>query len=173
MHQKSITSPFTLHLIILLLLTACGYRFVGRENLSGVSSVAIPVFLNQTLRGGIENIITNAIREEFIRSKRIRLVSEKEAEAILDGAVTSFSETPVSLTPEGLVLEARATVVLSATLKRRSDGQALWSSANISFSEEYRADSDVAVNEKRREEAIRRIAQELAKRVHNGILVKF
>ena len=158
---------------IFLSLAGCGYRFVGMENRSGVNTIAIPLFLNLTAEAGLENFITNAVREKFMRSKRIKLVGEKEAEAVLVGTVQAISLVPVSLTREGLTLETRATVGVNVTLKRMGNGKDIWQAPNLNFRQDYLSNADFPTNERRKEEALRRIARELGEQIHNGILSQF
>lgn len=165
--------PVYLILSVLLLLTSCGYRFVGTQNRAEVRSVAVHLFLNRTLEAGVENIVTTFLRNELIRSKRIALVDEDKAEAMVEGFVTGLTERPVSFTEEGFTLESRVRMVVNVSLKRRLDQKVLWRVTNLSFSEEYRADSDIPTNEQRKEVAIRTIAKELARQIHDSILSRF
>lgn len=160
-------------LVVLLLLAGCGYRFVGMENRSGVNTIGIPLFLNLTAEAGLENLITNAVREKFMRSKRVKLVGEKEAEAVLVGTVHAISLVPVSLTREGLTLETRATVGVNVALKRKTDEKEVWKAPNLTFRQDYLSNADFPTNERRKEEALRRIARELGEQIHNGILSQF
>lgn len=159
--------------LALVLTASCGYRFVGMENRSQVNSIAVPLFLNLTAEAGLENLITNAVREKFMRSKRIKLVGEKEAEAVLVGTVRTFALEPVSLTREGLTLESRATVGVEVSLKRRGEEKEIWKVANLTFRQDYLSNADVPTNDRRKEEALRRISRELGEQIHNGILSQF
>jgi len=86
---------------------------------------------------------------------------EKEAEAVLVGTVQAISLVPVSLTREGLTLETRATVGVNVTLKRMGNGKDIWQAPNLNFRQDYLSNADFPTNERRKEEALRRIAREL------------
>jgi outer membrane lipopolysaccharide assembly protein LptE/RlpB len=158
---------------LLLLITGCGYQFVGTENRAEVRSVSVHLFLNQTTEARIENLLTTFLRNEFIRSKRIALIDENNAEGLVEGLVSGFSERPVSFTQEGFIRESSVRVFVDVSLKRRLDQKVLWRVTNLSFSEEYLADSDIPTNEQRKEVAIRTIAKELARQIHDSILSRF
>ena len=166
--MKSIRTHFSFFIILLLLVgMGCGYRFAGEEfgPSPEIQSIAIPTFTNGTYEAGIETIVTNALLAELVRDGRIKVVGEDEADAIMEGTVTSFSTSSVSYDPTGVVLEYRTWVSLDVMVKRHKRGEVLWSRRGLTESEVYRVSSDVLFTEVEKERAIRKIAEEFAKRI--------
>lgn len=129
-------------------LVGCGYRFgyASRSLPGGYEQLAIPVFKNKTQTVGIEPYFTNAIREEFDRSKIARVVSKAEAPVVLDGTITGVQivrgalvkgvydpgagiDTPgIARLPKNTALAGELRVIISSeiSLVRSSDKKVLW-----------------------------------------------
>ena len=116
---------FFIHLITLLL--GCGYQMVGKETHipSGLNSVAIPTFVNQTFEPGIEVPITQGFLREFIQDRRVKVLDRSEADSVLEGVIKSFNIYSVSYDRSGLVLEYQTTIIMDLTLKKRT-GEIVW-----------------------------------------------
>ncbi len=160
----------------LFILTGClGYGFRGTVNNlpADIKAVAIPIFANESLEPGIEVVFANALVYEFTRSRILPVVSEAEAQALIVGKIKSVAVEPVIYTSSAQTLERRITVVLEVTCRRKDNEQVLWQNANLSRYEIYPVASDPALTERNKEEAIKKIAQDLSERIHNGILENF
>jgi hypothetical protein len=70
-------------------------------------------------------------------------------------------------------LEYRATVTLEFSVEERATGKVLWRDRNITHNEEYRVNPDIAVTEFNKDQAIKRLAGELAERIHDNLLEGF
>lgn len=161
--------------IMLGILSACGYHFVGREtNLPpDISSLAIPIFTNYTDQLGLESEITRALLERFISSKRLIVQEEKTADAILTGQVKSFQTISVAVTKGFLVTSGyRAIITIEIMLKKKSNGEILLKE-EISEWWNYPVGADLALTDFNKKEAIRQIALLLAERVHERVLGGF
>jgi hypothetical protein len=150
--------------------TSCGYRLEG-EGFSpspNIRSIAIPTFTNETYEPGIETIVTNALLKEFIKDRRVKVLGQDEADAVMEGTVRSFNTSSVAYDPAGLVLEYRTWVTVDIIVKRTRRGEVLWSERDLSESDTYRVSSDVRFTEAQKEEAIQVIAGKLAGRIRRG-----
>jgi outer membrane lipopolysaccharide assembly protein LptE/RlpB len=156
------------------LLLSCGYQIVGEETHvpSGLNSVAIPTFVNQTFEPGIEIPFTQAFLREFIQDKRVKVLDRREADSILEGVIKSFNIYSVSYDQSGFVLEYQTTVVMDLTLKKR-DGEILWKENNLSETRWYRASSGVLTNETNKANAIQQTGRILAEKVRNRFFYNF
>jgi outer membrane lipopolysaccharide assembly protein LptE/RlpB len=156
------------------LLLGCGYQMVGKETHvpSGLNSVAIPTFVNQTFEPGIEIPFTQAFLREFIQDRRVKVLDRGEADSILEGVIKSFNIYSVSYDQSGFVLEYQTTVVIDLTLKKR-DGGILWRENNLSETRWYRASSGVLINETNKATAIQQIGRIIAERVRNRFFYNF
>ena len=170
--MKPIRAHFSFSIIFFLLVgMGCGYRFAG-EGIGPspeIRSIAIPTFTNGTYEAGIETTVTNAILRELIKDRRVKVVGVDEADATMEGTVTSFSTSSVAYDPTGLVLEYRTWVSLDVIVKRKKTGEVLWSKRGLTESEVYRVSSEVLFTEVEKDRAIQEIAEELARRIRRGL----
>lgn len=150
-------------LLCALLLGGCGYHRPGQgENLGQVNSLQVQFFANQTYEPFLENILTNAVTQRFLRTRRWRLVEDPaRADAVFSGTVVDYHSDPVSFDANDNVLEYRAQIKAAGELRRQEDGRVLWKGA-LSWSEEYPGSLDKARQEDEKRIAINSIAQRLA-----------
>ena len=67
----------------IIVFTGCGYQMVGKETHvpTGLTSVAIPTFANQTFEPGIEVPFTKGFLREFIQDRRVKVLDRGEADS--------------------------------------------------------------------------------------------
>ena len=153
----------------------CNYHFAGTGGQApgDIQSVAVNVLQNQTAEIGIETIFTNAIRNEFIRWKRLPIKADGEAEAVLGGSVARIRTQRASHFDRNRTAETRVTVTLSLALTRADTDEVLWQNKKLSYFDEYvEAENALNTNTLRRE-AFRRIAEILAERIHKDLFEEF
>ena len=163
-----------LYIFCLFFLWGCGYQLVGKETHlpPGVTSVAIPTFINQTYEPGIETPLTQAFLREFIQDRRVKVVDRKEADSILEGIIKSFYILSVSYDKSGYALEYQTTVVMDITLKKRN-GEVLWKEKDLIEKEWYRTNPSVIATEDNKVNAIQQTARSLAERIRNRFFYNF
>ena len=179
---QSYVSRFTFHVLLLmkriffllastglLLLSGCGYTLVGQGNLpEHIETIAIPVFENDTLQEGAEEIITNAVIEQYIRGGRLQLVSETKADAILLGTLTTYrNKEAVTFNDQNQVSSYKLTVTIAAELKDLVEDTVLWETKGLSENFDYRGGPDVGLTEEQdnEREAMFVVADELAQKI--------
>lgn len=118
-------------------MTGCAYR-IGSPDRSlpgGYRQIRVPIFKNQTMEPGVEVAFTNALRQEFERSKIARLSRDEEAEVYVEGSILSVDSVAGSPTSSGdkllddkavLATNYRVYVSLETKLRRQSDNEILW-----------------------------------------------
>jgi outer membrane lipopolysaccharide assembly protein LptE/RlpB len=163
-----------LPMICLGLIIGCGYQMVGKETHvpPGLNSIAIPTFKNQTFEPGIEVPFTQAFLREFIRDRRVNVVSRAEADSILEGVIKNFNIASVSYDKSGYVLEYQTYVTLDLTLKKRT-GEVLWIEKNFTETRWFRASSDVLTNETNKAAAIQETGRFVAERLRSRFFYNF
>lgn len=161
--------------LIPLALAACGYHFsgTGGQAPGNINSVAVDILQNRTAESGIETVFTNAIINEFIRWKRLEVKPRREADAVLDGSVARISTSVASRRAAKTTLETRVTVTLALTLTDVDTDEILWQNRSLSYFEEYLETGDALTTRRLRTEAIRRIAEWLAEKIHQDIFEEF
>jgi outer membrane lipopolysaccharide assembly protein LptE/RlpB len=155
--------------IALFWLSGCGYTLVGQGSLpKHIKTIAIPVFENETLEEGIEEVITQAIIDVYVRGGKVRLVSETEADAILRGKIRSYNPDE-ALTYNDLdeVLSYKLTVTVDIEMQDLTNDEILWQQENLSEDTDFEAGPDFSLAERQdnEEEALEQLAEELAERI--------
>jgi outer membrane lipopolysaccharide assembly protein LptE/RlpB len=147
---------------------------VGKETHvpPGITSIAIPTFVNQTFEPGIEVPFTQGFLREFIRDQRVKVTGRNEADSILEGVIKSFYLYSVAYDRSGTALEYRATVVVDLTLKK-NNGETLWREKGLSDHRTYRTSSDILVTESNKTSAVQSLGRFMAERVRNRFFYNF
>jgi outer membrane lipopolysaccharide assembly protein LptE/RlpB len=173
--------------------SGCGYHFLGKGKgtLEEIKTIAIPYFMNKTYEPGIDQIFTDALVNEFVESREFVITTEDKAEVVMKGVLKSFGEQVISFDRNDRAMEYRITVSLEFSVEERATGKVLWRDKNITHNEEYRVDmehvaptditdtqehqvkQDIAVTEFNKDKAIKRLAAELAERIHDNLLEGF
>jgi len=164
-----------------LLLSACGYQLSGKKTHvpPGITSLAVPTFVNQTLEPGIEVQFTQGFLREFLFDSRVKILSRSEADAVLEGVIKAFDLQSVSYNRSGFVMEYQTNVIVDLTLKRK-DGEVLWRLNNLSEARWYRASFGEVVpstggilNEASKDNAVQETGKFMAERVKSRFFYNF
>lgn len=178
--MRSIWKSF-ITILCLSLVTACGYQLSGKGTHvpPGITSVAIPTFVNQTLEPGIEVPFTQGFLREFLFDSRVRISGRSEADAVLEGVIRSFRLQSVSYDRSGFVLEYETIVTVDLTLKKK-DGEVMWRLDNLSEARWYRASFGEVVpstggilNEASKDTAVQETGKFMAERVKSRFFYNF
>ena len=163
-----------LAIIFMVLVLGCGYQMVGKETHvpPGLTSVAIPTFVNQTFEPGIEVLFTQAFLKGFIQDRRTKVVDRKEADSVLEGMIKSLEISSVSYDRSNLALEYQINVVMDLILKKRS-GEILWREKDLTERTWYRASSNALINEANKAAALQQAGRSMAERIRNRFFYNF
>jgi len=130
-------------LLIVIFVSCCGYS--TRSLLPGhMKSVHIRLFENNTLKAGLDEIVTNSVVEAFNSGSGLRLVDEKDAVLIIDGRVSGFAKDPYTYTSAATVIEYRITVTISARCVDQVRNEVFWE-GSVSDWITYETDEDQAI----------------------------
>ena len=163
-----------LFVFILVVLYGCGYQLAGKSTHlpAGVTSLAIPTFKNQTLEPGIEVPLTQSFLREFMFDGRVRVLSPKEADTILEGSIKIFRIQSVSYNESGLVQEYQVVVTMDLTLTK-SSGEILWREDNLTEVRWYRASFGGVINEASKNSSVQELGKFMAERVKSRFFYNF
>lgn len=76
-------------LLLLVLFGGCRYQWQAPFP-SSISKIVMPTFLNETFEYGLEETLTNLVKEEFLLDGRLDIVEENEADLILEGRIDYY-----------------------------------------------------------------------------------
>jgi len=163
-----------LSILCLILLVACGYQMVGKETHvpPGLSSIAIPTFKNKTFEPGIEIAFTQAFLTEFIQDRRLKVVTQAEADTILTGVMRSFTASAGAYDKSGFVLQYTISVTVDLTVRDRA-GKVIWEEKGSGETQWFRASSVGVTNEAAKQVAIQKTAASMAERVRSRFFYNF
>jgi len=152
-------------------LSGCGYKLVRYEGALGdIDSVAIETLANESYEPGIEYIVADALRREFLRRGAVRLTDDRgSADLVLSGSVLRVETAGLSLSSVVLVIEYQLSLSLAIQATRLDGMEVPVDSRALRESERYLASGDVEATRKNRDEALRRVAAVLAERVHDSL----
>lgn len=163
--------------VILLLLTlcGCGYHLQGRgDTLPGeVRYVHVGILHNGTYEPFLENAVTNALIDRLIRSPGVELVNDPDlADAFLTGSIVQYNTRALSYDGRDDIAEYRARMTVEAVLRQADNAQVLWKGRS-SWTEDYLASTDKALEDDREQAAIDVIALRLADQLYSRMVDGF
>lgn len=173
--MKSLMRLNILALLVCVFVAGCGYHVSGGRGDTSkalgfeLSSVAVPVFKNETLRAGVEGVITNALVDELVNTIEVKHMAG--AEAVIKGVVKSYELSARSFDVADVVSEYRLKVTYSINIFRVADDTLLWHDNNVSAYADFLVDtSSVAITKDRESMALSEIARESARLVRERMV---
>jgi len=163
---------FVLSLCIAMFVGAgCGYsvlRYDGR--MGDVRSVAIATPRNDSFEPGVEYMVADALRREFLRRHAVRVVDDpSRADLVLGGRVASVESAGRSFSSVLLTLEYQITLALDLEAKLNDGSVVPIDPRALRETERYLASADLEAMRKNRTEALRDVATVLAGRVYDAL----
>lgn len=147
---------------MLLLYSCCTYSFSGIS--SGIKSISIPVFENESLRYGLEDTFTRSVTDAFIEDNRLKIADEKSADAILIVTIKTFERTPYSYDESENVKEYKINISASILLKKRGSEEEIFKANNFSEWATYYPLTEVE------EDGIDKVAKKFSDKILRSIL---
>ncbi|MDQ7006284.1 MAG: LptE family protein [Acidobacteriota bacterium] len=181
-----VRSPLTIRpsrlvtgLCLALAAVGCGYHLAGRSTGASfipptVKTLGIPTFANTTDRPEIEQRITEALVDEFLRRSRLEAVPDaRGADVLLEGEISSFKTDPVTFTESGRFDRVEVTITARVRLVQTSPEKVLWSQNHFVFREQYDVPETPLTEFDREIVAIEEISRGFARSVTTSILEGF
>ncbi len=145
----------------------CVYTFSGRVP-GGARTVAVPVFLNESARPGVELELTQAVIEAIDRDGRLRVVSDTgRADILLRGTLRAYTWEPYTYNEQGTILSYRVRLDVAVEVINRKDTTASFS-LNLQPWGSYDAETEDETNH-----GIPRAAEDLARQILEKIFATF
>jgi hypothetical protein len=159
-----------------LLAAACGYGFSDERAVFGpeIRRIEIRAFENRSTQPGYEQMLVDALAEEFSRRGALAPVYEGSAgDLVLVGRIDSVKVQVRSFSPVALAVEDTVELRVAAEVRRRSDGGVVWKRDDFRLSELFLSSPDPNVELSNREQALRRLSSLLAERIHDELFQVF
>jgi hypothetical protein len=132
---------YSILLTFLLISSGCAYHLGSSERTipGGYKQISVPIFKNRSQETGVEVALTNALIQEFQRSRIARVVDNSLSEVAVVGTIDSIQYLPgakrtsgdssAPFLPLGTVIASEYRILMTVTveLKRQADGIQLWS----------------------------------------------
>lgn len=163
--------------ILLAVLSSCGYRVAGKADLlpPSLKTVAIPAFSNATIRYKLTDVLPQAFAREFIAHTRYKVVTDPaRADMVLTGAIITYTNNPTIFDPKVQRNNvADLHVNMQITLTERATGRILYQRSAFEIKESFQISSDANEFFEESEPAIRRASERVAQNVVTAILENF
>lgn len=123
-----------LRIILMILIsfsfTSCiTYSFTGASIPSGVNTIYIPFFPDQSNSGlgDLGDQLNQVLIDRFVNQSRLQLSNtEEDADAILDGTITSYSNRPFSISGDEQTGQNQISISVRASFKYATNEDAEW-----------------------------------------------
>ncbi|UCB53460.1 MAG: LptE family protein [Candidatus Zixiibacteriota bacterium] len=151
---------------LLLLLSGCGiYSFSG-SGLSGIKTIAIPLFENQTQEYGIREALTEKIAERFVQDNSLKVVNERSADSILRGVITRYTRESHTFDEQENPQEYIARIWVKVTFEEKEGKKVVWKEDSLLGWGIYSAQDET--EEMGKERAIEKLAEDIVNKTVKG-----
>jgi hypothetical protein len=151
---------------------SCAYTTSPALLPAHLKTVAIPVFENATTEYTLEQDVTNAVIERFVKDNHLRVVDERSANAVISGKLTGYKNAVFGFSATSRAQEYRVTLTCSVVFKDLVKNREIWNEPELVKTANYFV-VDVPGDSARteldgRKEAIAKIADEIITRSVQG-----
>ena len=173
-------------LIFIGLSPSCGYHFkVDGEPLGlEIRSIAIPLITSTSSTKGFEADFTKVIREEFISHSKVPIVGKENAQMVIKGNIFEIRSVPLSYdvqrqTVAGEIVNYETTdkkrlkILMDASLIDRATGKTIWKENSLSEEASFDVGTDPLSNEYNQQQALKKIARLIARRIYLKTMERF
>jgi hypothetical protein len=156
----------------------CGYALVGRGGGfdPSIKKIGVPLFRDGTGRN-LDLKITQKVTEELLKRAKVDVVQTTEGvDAVVEGEILSFQETPVGFSGSSTSTTAsRYAITLTVRVKYYKPGDAIpiWQNDAFTYREEYDLGSDANSFFDRADQGVDRLASAFARSLVAAMLEAF
>jgi outer membrane lipopolysaccharide assembly protein LptE/RlpB len=126
--------------VVVVALAGCGYQLSGESAFlpKDVRTIYIEPLINRSRDVGIDKEMTTALRAEFYRRGKLRVVDQiEQADAILTGIVQTLENHVASVNRFAEVLQYESIMTVDVTLRRREPDEIIWQGQGIRLDQLY------------------------------------
>lgn len=154
----------------------CGYRFVDERAVFGpeIRRIEIRAFENESTEPGYEQVLADALSEEFSRRGALEPVHARElGDLVLEGRIEAVTVQVRSFSSVALAVEDTVELRVDVEVRRRAGGGVVWKRDDLRLTELFLSSPDPNVELSNREQALRRLSALLAERIHDELFQVF
>jgi hypothetical protein len=111
---------------------SCGIYTFSPSALGDVKTAAILLFENQTTESGLREQLSEKLSQAFVSDNTLKVVREQQADAILRGAVVSYSREAYTYSRAEVVSEYICRIGLNVEFVNRRTGKIIWGEKGMS-----------------------------------------
>jgi outer membrane lipopolysaccharide assembly protein LptE/RlpB len=161
-----------------LFAAGCGYHLGGQADVipKTIKTIAVPAFANGTVRYQIATLLSADVVREFHSRTHYAIVTDPgQADAVLNGTVTSFSVLGGTTTDPvtGRATGSQIILTMQITLTDRHTGKVLFTRSAYEFRERYEIATDLTAYFDESSTAMKRVSRDAARSVVAAILEAF
>jgi hypothetical protein len=154
-------------IIVLLLVSSCGYYSVSGSLPSHIKTCAVPLFENETVEAGIVEEITTQVSNAIIKDGNMKVVGEFQADAVVRGTIVDVIDEAESYSKETSAEQFRIRIIASVTFFDRRKNRALWEEKRMEGEAAYAA-GDLSARDDAIKEAMELLAKEIIDKTVSG-----
>ena len=114
-------------IVLILLAAASGCGYTVRSSLpSHLKTLAIPSFGNNTVEFGLADDITQSLVNGFLADRHLRIVQERDANAVLRGTVVAYKNQVFGYTSQERATEYEVVLTVQVTFRDMVKNHDLW-----------------------------------------------
>ncbi|MGB2803550.1 MAG: LptE family protein [Candidatus Zixiibacteriota bacterium] len=165
-HKKSVYCLLCTAYCLLLLTSGCGiYSFSG-SGLSGIKTIAIPLFENETQEYGLREALTEKIAERFVQDNTLKVVNERTADSILRGVITKYTRESHTFDEQENPKEYIARIWVRVSFEEKKGKKIVWREDNLLGWGIFSAQDET--EEMGKERAIEKLAEDIVNKTVKG-----
>jgi hypothetical protein len=116
---------------LLLFLSRCGYYSFSGSSVSGIKTIAVPLFDNQTQEYGIRENITETVADRFVKDNTLKVVNEKQADSILRGVITNYKRESHTFDEQENIKEYIVRIWVNLQFEEKKNKKTIWKEDNM------------------------------------------
>jgi hypothetical protein len=156
------------------LVGGCGYSVGLGGNLpSHLKTVAVPIFVNSTQQPAVESVITAAVVNAFVTSGRLKVVSVKDADSILEGNIISYNLDSIAFNADSNVTVYRLRVRVNILFRDVRQSTTLYKQDGLEQWADFRVQGQVSDTLAREDQAARQASVEIGRRIVASAVDRF
>ncbi|HDY90246.1 MAG TPA: hypothetical protein ENH82_19270 [bacterium] len=145
----------------------CSYYSVSGSLPSHIKTVAVPLFENETVEIDIVEGITSEVIDAIIKDGNMKVVSEFQADAIVDGTIIDIIEEADTFSKDEQADQFKIRVLADVQFFDRKKNNVIWEEKRMEGWARFDA-SDVSSRELGIEEALEMLAKEIIDKTVSG-----